>query len=108
MLIIEGIRIKNFRVLRDVTLGCRNKQSTNSPFLTSIIAVTGKNGRGKSTLFDAFAFMMIRLQAQACGWILYLLMKPKNLPLSFLMQTWIILIFIFYVPHIRFQAWFWD
>jgi len=71
MLIIEGIRIKYFRVLRDVTLGCTNKQSTNSP-LTSIIAVTGKNGRGKSTLFDAFAFMMIRLQALACGWILYL------------------------------------
>ena len=56
MLIIEGIRIKYFRVLRDVTLGCTNKQSTNSP-LTSIIAVIGKNGSGKSTLFDVFVFL---------------------------------------------------
>jgi predicted ATPase len=56
MLIIEGIRIKNFRVLKDVTLGRTKKQSTNSP-LTPIIAVIGKNGSGKSTLFDAFVFL---------------------------------------------------
>jgi hypothetical protein len=31
MLIIEGIRIKNFRVLKDVTLGRTNKQV--APFL---------------------------------------------------------------------------
>ena len=53
---IEGIRIRNYRVLRDVTLG----KLWNTPriaALTPMTAVIGKNGVGKSSLFDAFGFL---------------------------------------------------
>jgi predicted ATPase len=53
---IEGIRIKNFRALKDVTLGkLWNLQQIKS--LNPMTAVIGKNGAGKSTLFDAFGFL---------------------------------------------------
>ncbi|MGA1842292.1 MAG: AAA family ATPase [bacterium] len=53
---IEGIRIRNFRALRDVTLGkLWNLQQVKT--LTPMTAVIGKNGVGKSTLFDAFGFL---------------------------------------------------
>ena len=53
---IEGFRIRNFRTLRDVTLGrLWNADGTGS--LTPLTAVIGKNGTGKSTLFDAFGFL---------------------------------------------------
>jgi len=53
---IEGFRIKNFRSLKDVTLGrLWNKQKAEP--LTPMTAVIGKNGVGKSTLFDAFGFL---------------------------------------------------
>ena len=44
---IEGIRIKNYRALKDVDLD----------ELTPVTAVIGKNGVGKSSLFDAFGFL---------------------------------------------------
>ncbi len=53
---IEGIRIQNFRVLRDITLGKLWKLQQANP-LSSLTAVIGKNGVGKSTLFDAFGFL---------------------------------------------------
>lgn len=53
---IEGFRIKNFRVLRDITLGKLWNMRPASP-LTKMTAVIGKNGVGKSTLFDAFGFL---------------------------------------------------
>lgn len=53
---IEGFRIKNFRALKDVTLGCLWNQQQTEP-LTPMTAVIGKNGVGKSTLFDAFGFL---------------------------------------------------
>lgn len=53
---IEGIRIRNFRALRDVTLGRVFSQQKTEP-LTPMTAVIGKNGSGKSTLFDAFGFL---------------------------------------------------
>jgi predicted ATPase len=53
---IEGIRIHNFRALRDVTLGRVLSVQQPEP-LTPMTAVIGKNGAGKSTLFDAFGFL---------------------------------------------------
>ena len=53
---IEGFRIKNFGVLKEVTLGRLWNQQGAEP-LTPMTAVIGKNGVGKSTLFDAFGFL---------------------------------------------------
>jgi predicted ATPase len=53
---IEGIRIRNFRVLRDITLGKLWNLQKAEP-LAPMTAVIGKNGVGKSTLFDAFGFL---------------------------------------------------
>jgi len=53
---IEGIRIKNFRALNDVTLGKLWNMQNAEP-LTPMTTVIGKNGVGKSTLFDAFGFL---------------------------------------------------
>lgn len=53
---IEGIRFKNYRVLRDVTLGKLWNTPHNHP-LTPMTAVIGKNGVGKSSLFDAIGFL---------------------------------------------------
>ena len=53
---IEGIRIKNYRVLKDITLGKLWNTQTTQP-LTPMTAVIGKNGVGKSSLFDAFGFL---------------------------------------------------
>ncbi|WP_321415065.1 AAA family ATPase [uncultured Desulfobacter sp.] len=53
---IEGFRIKNFRALKDVTLGRLWNRQKDKP-LTPMTAVIGKNGVGKSTLFDAFGFL---------------------------------------------------
>ena len=55
MATIEGIRIRNYRVLKDVTLGKLGYTPYNP--LTPITAVIGKNGVGKSSLFDAFGFL---------------------------------------------------
>jgi len=53
---IEGIRIKNYRSLKDITLGKLWNSQKAEP-LTPMTAVIGKNGVGKSTLFDAFGFL---------------------------------------------------
>jgi predicted ATPase len=53
---IEGISIHNFRSLRDIKLGKLWKSQTDEP-LKPLTAVIGKNGTGKSTLFDAFGFL---------------------------------------------------
>ena len=53
---IEGIRIRNYRVLRDITLG-RLWNMPSTAALTPMTAVIGKNGVGKSSLFDAFGFL---------------------------------------------------
>ncbi len=65
---IEGFRIKNFRALKDVTLGRLWNQQKAQP-LTPMTAVIGKNGVGKSTLFDAFGFLADALKSgveEAC------------------------------------------
>ena len=53
---IEGLRIKNYKSLKDITLGRLWNLQDAEP-LTPMTAVIGKNGVGKSTLFDAFGFL---------------------------------------------------
>ena len=56
MALIEGFRVQNYRALRDVTLGKLSGQTTGDS-LSPFTVVIGKNGVGKSTLFDAFGFV---------------------------------------------------
>ena len=56
MPILEGIKVINYRVLRDITLGSLWYMLEGLP-LTPMTAVIGKNGVGKSTLLDAFGFL---------------------------------------------------
>jgi len=56
MATIEGFRVQNFRALRDVALGKLSGEHAGDP-LTPFTVVIGKNGVGKSTLFDAFGFV---------------------------------------------------
>ena len=58
---IEGFSIKNFKTLKEVALGRFWHQPGTVP-LRPITAVIGKNGVGKSTLFDAFGFLADALQ----------------------------------------------
>jgi len=53
---IEGFRIRNFRALKDLTLG-KLWNTQNAQALSPMTAVIGKNGVGKSSLFDAFGFL---------------------------------------------------
>lgn len=65
---IEGFRVRNFKALKDVSLG-RVWKRRESP-LTPMTVVIGKNGVGKSTLFDAFGFLSDCLRfgvEDACG-----------------------------------------
>jgi predicted ATPase len=55
MATLEGIQIKNFRALEDVTLG--RVLGQNQDELTRLIAVIGANGTGKSSLLDALSFL---------------------------------------------------
>ena len=68
MATLEGFRVRNFGVLKDVTLGrLWNRQKTEA--LTPMTAVIGKNGVGKSALFDAFGFLADALKSdveEAC------------------------------------------
>ncbi len=56
MAIIEGIRIKNYRALKDVTMGRLWNKQDSKP-LSALTVIIGKNGVGKSSLFDAFGFL---------------------------------------------------
>ena len=65
---IEGFRIRNFKVLKDVTLGRLWNQRNIEP-ITPMTAVIGRNGVGKSVLFDAFGFLADALKSgvdEAC------------------------------------------
>lgn len=52
---IEGIRIRNFKTLKDISLG-DTPETTEKP-LTPMTVVIGKNGAGKSSIFDALGFL---------------------------------------------------
>ncbi len=56
MPLIEGFRVKNYRTLRDISFGRTSQYSKGKP-LSPLTVVIGKNGVGKSTLFDAFGFL---------------------------------------------------
>jgi len=56
MAIIEGIRIRNYKLLKDITIGKLSNIQQERP-LTPLTVVIGKNGVGKSTIFDAFGFI---------------------------------------------------
>lgn len=56
MALIEGFRVRNYKALRDVTLGKLSTGQKVEP-LTPFTVVIGRNGAGKSTLFDAFGFV---------------------------------------------------
>jgi predicted ATPase len=90
MAIIEGFKVQNFRALHDVALGKLSGKGHGSP-LTPFTVVIGKNGVGKSSLFDAFGFVADCLAtdvATACdmkqrGGFERLRSKGKNGPISF-------------------------
>lgn len=54
---IEGIRIQNFRALKDIKLGKLWSEQQEQP-LTPMTVVIGKNGSGKSSIFDVFGFLV--------------------------------------------------
>jgi predicted ATPase len=56
MALIEGFRIKNYKALRDVSLGSLT-WDTSPRKLEPLTVVIGRNGVGKSTMFDAFGFV---------------------------------------------------
>jgi len=53
---IEGFRVRNYRALKDVAIGKIGFSDQAAP-LTPLTVVLGKNGVGKSSLFDAFGFV---------------------------------------------------
>ncbi len=65
---LEGFKVQNFGVLKDIKLGKLWNDRGGSK-LTRLVVVIGKNGVGKSTLFDAFGFLSDCLKAgveEAC------------------------------------------
>ena len=56
MALIEGFKLKNFKSLRNIEIGRLWNTRSVEP-LTPLTTVIGKNGAGKSSLFDAFGFL---------------------------------------------------
>jgi predicted ATPase len=54
---IEGFRVKNYKALKDITIGRLVNTKDAPAALTPLTVVLGKNGVGKSSLFDAFGFV---------------------------------------------------
>lgn len=59
MALIEGVRIQNYRSLRDIAMGRigTDQSLRNATPLSPLSVVIGKNGAGKSSIFDAFGFL---------------------------------------------------
>jgi predicted ATPase len=87
---IEGVRMRNFKTLKDIAFGRLWNFQMADP-LTPVTAVIGKNGVGKSTLFDAFGFLSDCLKfgvEEACdmrgrGGFNKILSKGQNGPIEF-------------------------
>ena len=87
---ILGVRIRNFKTLRNIVLG-RLWSEKEAAELTPMTVVIGKNGAGKSTLFDAFGFLADCLRMgveEACdekgrGGFDRLLSQGANEPIQF-------------------------
>lgn len=52
---IQGFRVRNYKALKDVSFG-KLWNNSEEP-LTTLTAVIGKNGAGKSSIFDTFGFI---------------------------------------------------
>ena len=63
MAILEGFGVRNFGVLKNVKLGLLWNDGKKTEPLTPLTAVIGKNGVGKSALFDAFGFLADALKS---------------------------------------------
>ncbi len=59
MALIEGFRIQNYRSLHDIAMGRigTDKDLRKAEELTPLTVVIGKNGVGKSSIFDALGFL---------------------------------------------------
>lgn len=59
MALIEGFKIQNYRSLREIAMGRIGTDPSlrNATPLTPLTVVIGKNGVGKSSIFDAFGFL---------------------------------------------------
>jgi predicted ATPase len=53
---IEGFKVRNYRALQNVQMGKFWNENNKTP-LSPMTVVIGKNGVGKSSLFDAFGFL---------------------------------------------------
>ena len=70
---IESVKIKNFRVFRDVVI----------KDIPNMAVFIGKNGSGKTTLFDMFGFLHDCLNSNvraALAKLTLLLQDPKRKP----------------------------
>lgn len=65
MALIEGFRIQNYRALRNIAMGRigTDQELRSAQVLTPMTAVIGKNGVGKSSIFDAFGFLADCMEA---------------------------------------------
>jgi predicted ATPase len=87
---IEGFRVRNYRALKDIEIGKVSFSSIAAP-LTPLTVVLGKNGVGKSSLFDAFGFVAdclafdveIACDLKRRGGFNRLRSKGSNEPISF-------------------------
>ncbi len=64
MALLEGIRIQNYRALRDVSLG-KLPENRRADKLPKLLAIIGPNGSGKSSMMDALGFIGDCLQLGA-------------------------------------------
>lgn len=65
---IEGIKIEGFRCLQSLSMGKLLNQPAKPP-LSSMVAITGKSGTGKTAIFEALSFLsdcLIYGVARAC------------------------------------------